>query len=253
MSLLSDHRRVGRAGRVRWLLGATVAAAGLVGMTGCDLQENADLENGEQLFTQKCGTCHALTGAGTNATVGPDLDAAFAQSRASGMDQDTVEGVIESQIQNPRPASPEQVDIYMPPDLVSGDDLTDVAAYVASVAGVPGIEPPEFVAPEFFATNCGGCHTLGQAGTTGTVGPNLDQVLPGQSAAQIATSITDPEAQIAAGFPSGVMPQNYGTTLTPPQVQQLVQYLTQAIGGGGGGGASGGGGGAGGGGGGGGQ
>jgi hypothetical protein len=47
-------------------------------------------------------------------------------------------------------------------------------------------------------------------------------------------SITDPDAQIESGFPAGVMPQNYGDTLTPPQLQQLVQYLIQATGGGGG-------------------
>jgi mono/diheme cytochrome c family protein len=231
MRLLRDHRPGGRA---RLLLGAAVATAALAGMTGCDLQENADLDNGEQLFTQKCGTCHALTGAGTSATVGPNLDAAFAGARSSGMDQDTIEGVVESQISNPRPASPEQTDVYMPANLVEGDDLRDVAAYVASVAGVPGIQPPEFVAPEFFATNCGGCHTLAQAGTTGTVGPNLDQVLQGQSPAQISESITAPDAQIAAGFPAGVMPQNYGTTLTPQDLQALVMFLTQSVGGGGG-------------------
>jgi mono/diheme cytochrome c family protein len=237
MRLLRHHRPAGRA---RLLLGAAVAVAALAGFTGCDLQENADLDNGEQLFTQKCGTCHALTGAGTTATVGPNLDSAFAASRASGMDQDTIEGVVESQISNPRPATPEQTDVYMPANLVEGDDLTDVAAYVASIAGVPGIEPPEFVAPEFFATNCGGCHTLSQGGTTGTIGPNLDQVLPGQSPMQISQSITDPEAQIAAGFPSGVMPANYGTTLPPEDLQALVQFLTQAVGGVGGGGAGGG-------------
>jgi mono/diheme cytochrome c family protein len=237
MRLLRDHRPAGRA---RLLLGAAVAVSALAGFTGCDLQENADLDNGEQLFTQKCGTCHTLTGAGTSATVGPNLDAAFAQSRAAGMDQDTFEGVVESQISNPRPASPDQVDIYMPADLVTGEDAADVAAYVASVAGVPGIKPPEFVPSEFFATNCGGCHTLSQAGTTGTIGPNLDQVLPGMSAAEISQDITDPNAQITPGFPGGVMPQNYGTTLTPQQLQQLVQFLTQAAGGGGGG-ASGGG------------
>ena len=245
MRLLRDHRpggRVRQAWRARRLLGAAIAVAALAGFTGCDLQENADLDRGEQLFTQKCGTCHALTGAGTTATVGPNLDTAFAASRASGMDQDTIEGVVESQISNPRPASPEQTDIYMPANLVEGDDLTDVAAYVASVAGVPGIEPPEFVAPEFFATNCGGCHTLSQAGTTGTIGPNLDQVLPGKSPMQISEDITTPDAQIAPGFPPGVMPQNYGTTLTPPQLQQLVQFLTQAVGGGGGAGGGGGGG-----------
>jgi mono/diheme cytochrome c family protein len=237
MRLLRDHRPAGRA---RLLLGAAVAVSALAGFTGCDLQENADLDNGEQLFAQKCGTCHTLTGAGTSATVGPNLDAAFAQSRAAGMDQDTFEGVVESQISNPRPASPDQVDIYMPADLVTGEDAADVAAYVASVAGVPGIKPPEFVPSEFFATNCGGCHTLSQAGTTGTIGPNLDQVLPGMSAAEISQDITDPNAQITPGFPGGVMPQNYGTTLTPQQLQQLVQFLTQAAGGGGGG-ASGGG------------
>ena len=231
-----DHRRVRQAWRAGRLLGVAVALVALAGLTGCDLQENADLDNGEQLFTQKCGTCHTLTGAGTTATVGPNLDAAFMGARTSGMDQDTIEGVVESQIENPRPASPEQTNVYMPANLVEGDDLRDVAAYVASIAGVPGIQPPEFVPSEFFATNCGGCHTLSQAGTTGTVGPNLDQVLQGQSPAQISQSITDPEAQIAAGFPSGVMPQNYGTTLTPEQLQQLVSYLTEAIGGGGGGG-----------------
>ncbi len=244
MRLLRDHRpggRVRQAWRARRLLGAAVAVAALAGFTGCDLQENADLDQGQQLFTQKCGTCHALTGAGTSATIGPNLDAAFRQARASGMDQDTIEGVVESQIENPRPASPDQTDIYMPPKLVEGDDLKDVAAYVASIAGVPGIKPPEFVPSEFFATNCGGCHTLSQAGTTGTVGPNLDQMLPGQSPPQIMESIANPNAKITPGFPANVMPQNYAQTLTPPQLQQLVQYLVQAVGGGGGGGAAGGG------------
>jgi mono/diheme cytochrome c family protein len=238
MRLLRDHRPGGRA---RLLLGATIATAALAGFTGCDLQENADLDKGQQLFTQKCGTCHTLTGAGTSATVGPNLDAAFAGARSSGMDQDTIEGVVESQIENPRPANPDQTDVYMPANLVEGDDLRDVAAYVASVAGVPGIKPPEFVPAEFFATNCGGCHTLSQAGTTGTVGPNLDQVLPGQSEMEISQDITDPNAVIEAGFPSGVMPENYGTTLTPEQLQQLVRFLTQAVGGAAGGGGGGGG------------
>jgi mono/diheme cytochrome c family protein len=209
-----------------------VALAALAGFTGCDLQENANLDRGQQLFTQKCGTCHTLTGAGTTATVGPDLDYAFKQDRAAGMDQDTIEGVVEGQIENPRPASPEQTDIYMPPGLVEGDDLKDVAAYVASVAGLPGIKPPVFQPPAFFATNCGGCHTLQQAGTTGNVGPNLDEALPGMSPEQISMSISDPNAEITPGFPSGVMPQNYGQTLTPQQLQQLVAYLQQATGGG---------------------
>ena len=217
---------------MKYLLGAAVAAAALVALTGCDLQEKADTERGEQLFTQKCGSCHALTAAGTNADIGPNLDYAFQQARASGMDQDTIEGVVSAQIENPRPASPEDTDVYMPENLVEGEDADDVAAYVASVAGVPGIKPPAFVASEFFSTNCGGCHTLGAAGTTGTVGPNLDQNLPGMSAAQISESITDPGAEVTPGFPDGVMPANYGQTLTPDQLRQLVAYLQQSVSGG---------------------
>ena len=235
------HRRRIK-GRAIWLIATITAAVAVVGLTGCNLGPKANLDRGQQLFTQKCGTCHTLTAAGTNGTVGPNLDFAFKQARANGQDSDTFEGVIKAQVENPRPASPQQTQVYMPPKLVEGQDLNDVASYVASVAGVPGIKPPVFAPPQFFATNCGGCHTLQQAGTTGTVGPNLDTALKGKSAQYISQSITDPNAVITPGFQPNVMPQTFGQTLTPPQLQQLVAFLSQATGGGGGG-ASGGGGG----------
>lgn len=147
------------------------------------------------------------------------------------MDQDTVEGVVQAQIANPRPASPQDVAVYMPANLVEGEDAEAVSAYVASVAGIPGIKPPEFIASEFFAANCGSCHVLSAAGTTGTIGPNLDEVLSGQQVAQISESIADPEANISSGFPAGVMPANYGDTLTPEQLSALVDYLLESIGG----------------------
>jgi mono/diheme cytochrome c family protein len=211
---------------------ATVAAtAAVVALSGCDLGPKPNLERGQQLFTQKCGSCHALTGAGTNATVGPDLDFAFKEARENGQDSDTFEGVIKAQVENPRPATPEQTDVYMPANLVEGEDLNDVAAYVASVAGVPGIKPPVFAPPQFFATNCGGCHVLSQAGTTGTTGPDLDQALQGQSPQQISESISDPNAVITSGFQPNVMPANFGQTLQPDQLAALVKYLQQATGG----------------------
>jgi mono/diheme cytochrome c family protein len=219
--------------RLIWLLGSLAASAALVGLTGCDLGPKPNTDRGEQLFTQKCGSCHTLTGAGTNAEIGPDLDFAFKQARANGMDADTIEGVVKSQVENPRPASPEQVDVYMPADLVTGEDLDDVAAYVASVAGVPGIKSPVFAPPQFFASNCGGCHVLSQAGTTGTTGPNLDEALANMSPAQISQSISDPNAQIAPGFQPNVMPQNFGQTLAPDELAALVKYLQTSVGGGG--------------------
>ena len=235
MKRFSDH------GRAIWVVASIAATAAVVALSGCSLGPKPDLAKGQQLFTQKCGSCHTLTGAGTNGTVGPNLDYAFKQARANGQDSDTFEGVIKAQVENPRPGVPQQVDVYMPADLVSGDDLNDVAAYVASVAGVPGIKPPVFAAPQFFATNCGGCHTLAQAGTTGTTGPNLDEALKGLSAQQISQSITDPNAVIAPGYPPNVMPSNFDQSLTPDQLQQLVAYLQTSTGGGGGGAATGGG------------
>ena len=225
---LRDH------GRAIWLVATVAAAAALVGLTGCDLGPKANLDKGQQLFTQKCGSCHTLTGAGTNGDIGPNLDYAFKQARANGgFDRDTFQGVVEYQIAYARPATPQQTDVYMPHNLVTGQDAKDVAAYVASVAGVPGIKAPVFAPPQFFATNCGGCHTLAQAGTTGTTGPNLDNALKGMSAADISQSISNPNAKITPGYPANVMPQNFGQTLTPPQLQQLVAYLQQATGGGG--------------------
>jgi mono/diheme cytochrome c family protein len=232
MQGFTNRRRIN--GRAIWLVVTVAAAAAVMGMAGCDLGPKANLENGQQLFTQKCGSCHVLTGAGTGGTVGPDLDFAFKQARADGMDEDTIEGIVESQVENPRPASPEQVNVYMPANLVTGDDLNDVAAYVASVAGVPGIKPPVFAPPQFFAANCGGCHVLSQAGTTGTTGPDLDQALQGQRPMQISQSISDPNAVITPGYQPNVMPQNFDQSLTPEQLQQLTAYLQQATGGGGG-------------------
>ena len=236
-----NRRRI--SGRAISVIATITAVVAVVGLTGCDLGPKANLDKGQQLFTQKCGSCHTLTGAGTNGEVGPNLDFAFKQARANGMDDDTIEGVIKAQVEYPRPADPQQTEVYMPAKLVEGDELNDVASYVASVAGVPGIKPPVLAPPQFFATNCGGCHTLAQAGTTGTTGPDLDEALKGMSPQQISQSITDPNAQIAAGFPPNVMPSNFDQTLTPDQLQGLVSYLQTATGGGaaGGGGGAGGG------------
>ena len=216
-------------------LAAVAAALTFSALPGCDAQENADTENGRQLFTEQCGTCHALKEAGTVAEVAPDLDAAFRSAREVGMDSDTIEGVVESQIDNPRVESPDSP-AYMPADLVEGDDARDVAAYVAEYAGVPGVEPP--IPPDagpgaqvFLSQGCGSCHTLAELGdvATGTVGPNLDEVIPGQSPQDVERSIVDPEADISQGFPSGVMPDTYAD-LPEKELQDMVDFLVQSAG-----------------------
>ena len=209
---------------------AALVALGVavVAVSGCGTAENGSFDRGRQLFVAKCGTCHTLKQAATTGTQGPDLDAAFAQARASGMDPDTVAGVVRAQVDNPRPTTADP-NVSMPPHLVTGDDLSDVANYVAHVAGVPGIRPPTFAGGpggQVFGQNgCGSCHTLKAAGTTGTVGPDLDKVLAGMSPAQVKQSIVDPNAKITPGFPPNTMPQTFGQTINPKDLKTLISFL----------------------------
>ena len=75
---------------------------------------------------------------------------------------------------------------------------------------------------------CGGCHTLAAAGTTGTVGPVLDSALKGKDEAFIRTSIVDPNAEVEKGFPPDTMPQTYGDTLSPEELDALVKFLAES-------------------------
>jgi mono/diheme cytochrome c family protein len=211
---------------------AALALSGLVLLTasGCGVAESGNVDRGQQLFTSKCASCHALKDSGsTGALQGPDLDAAFAEARASGMDSDTIAGVVKSQVENPRPST-DNPSVSMPANLVTGEDLEDVASYVASVAGAPGIEGPQL--PDdpgalVFANNqCSGCHTLSAAGASGTTGPDLDEVIPGQSAAQIRRSIVDPSAELAQGY-ADVMPKNFGDVISAQELNALVHFLLE--------------------------
>ncbi len=204
-------------------LGATVVVASGCGTT------SADTARGGVLFTQKCGTCHTLAQAGTAGTQGPNLDDAFAAARATGQNSDTIEGIVKAQVEYPRPSDGDPA-VSMPAKIVEGQDLDDIAAYVGMYAGVPGAAPP--VVPggpgaQVFANNgCGGCHTLAAApGAGGTVGPNLDEVLPGQTQAEIEEDVVDPEKAIAKGYPAGVMPANFGQTISKKEIEQLAEYL----------------------------
>jgi len=72
---------------------------------------------------------------------------------------------------------------------------------------------------------CGSCHTYEAAGTSGTLGPNLDETLADKDAAFILESIVNPDADIATGFTAGVMPKDYGEKLSEKQLADLVAFL----------------------------
>jgi mono/diheme cytochrome c family protein len=186
-----------------------------------------------QQYADPPGICHTLAQAGTTATVGPNLDDAFAAAREAGMDGATVEGVVKAQVDNPRPSNGNPA-ASMPAHTASGSDLDDIAAYLGKYAGVPGAKPPEVEGgpgAQVFANNgCGSCHTLAVANSGGTTGPNLDEALPGQSEAEIEESIVDPEAKIEPGYPRGVMPQEFGEKIPPEEIKELVEYLSENAG-----------------------
>ena len=85
---------------------------------------------------------------------------------------------------------------------------------------------------ELFTTTaqppCASCHTLQEANATGTVGPNLDEVLKGKDAAFIHESIVNPDAEIATGYSAGIMPGVYGDQLNDQQLADLVAFLVQS-------------------------
>jgi mono/diheme cytochrome c family protein len=80
-----------------------------------------------------------------------------------------------------------------------------------------------------FTTNCGSCHTLSAAGTSGNVGPNLDQLKPDEATV---------ERQVRNG--GGGMPAFEGR-LSDAQIMAVAAYVAQNAGKGGGGGGGGGG------------
>jgi cytochrome c oxidase subunit 2 len=72
---------------------------------------------------------------------------------------------------------------------------------------------------------CGSCHTLADAGTTAETGPDLDKAIAQEDAAAIKEMVVNPNAEIYPGYPKGIMPQDYEQTLSPEELDALVNYL----------------------------
>jgi mono/diheme cytochrome c family protein len=85
----------------------------------------------------------------------------------------------------------------------------------------------------FVSAGCSGCHTFAPAGSTATVGPDLDNVSSDAQKANrgsleqyVTESIEDPNAYVVPGFQPNVMP-SFGSTLKSAQVADLVAFVTQ--------------------------
>jgi cytochrome c551 len=69
-----------------------------------------------------------------------------------------------------------------------------------------------------FASSCGSCHTLEAAGTSGTTGPNLDDLMPDEETV---------EAQVRSG--GGGMPAFEGQ-LSDAEIQAVATYVSESAG-----------------------
>jgi mono/diheme cytochrome c family protein len=200
-----------------------IVACGSVGRA-----TEGSISRGKELFSQKCASCHTLADAGAQGRIGPNLDEAFVNARnpdklGQGLKESTIRDVVRDQIaypvENPVTGAP-----GMPADLVTGEDADAVAAYVAAVAGLPvqggggggGTQATD--GKTIFTQNCGSCHTLADAGTSGTIGPNLDEAKP---SVQLATD------RVTNG--KGVMPSFKGR-LSEQQIRAVAEYVANNAG-----------------------
>jgi cbb3-type cytochrome c oxidase subunit III len=218
---LADLRRLPRAA-----VAGTLAAGLALGAAACGtggLVTGGDADRGKQLFQEKCGSCHALADAGTAGTIGPNLDNAFASARRQGFDESSFRQLVAGQIKYPV-TNPSTGEPGMPADLVTGDDVDAVAMYVASVAGKPGAGEGGggITATDgkgvFAQAGCGSCHTFADAGTSGTIGPDLDQSKPDE--ALVVDRVTEGR---------GAMP-SFADRLSEEQINAVAEYVSSAAG-----------------------
>jgi mono/diheme cytochrome c family protein len=91
------------------------------------------------------------------------------------------------------------------------DRPQDERAAPSRAAGGPG--------KQLFAQTCGSCHTLSAAGTSGNVGPSLDQLEPDQ--ARVLSAIEN------GGTGSGAMPKGL---LKGKQAEQVADFVAATAG-----------------------
>ena len=127
-------------------------------------------------------------------------------------DESVIRETVRHQIDFPTPPMPE--------DLLDGDEADAVALYVSLVAANPDARVTESGGDgddpkSIFSSNCGSCHVLQDAGTTGTVGPNLDQARP---------EFQEAFTQIKNG--GGGMPA-FGGQMTDEEIRALARYIVR--------------------------
>ncbi|MDK1023124.1 MAG: c-type cytochrome [Gammaproteobacteria bacterium] len=198
---------------------------------------------GESLVKNKgsCLICHKIAETGNER--GPDLRGIGGQagSRQPGVDAETY---LMQALSQPAAFMVEGYSNIMPPankppvDL-SATELKAVAAYLQSLGGEVTVKvtpedesaaakttEQEDISPGLTLMTqkaCTACHDF--EGDNRLIGPPLTGIQERMSREQILQAIVDPDAIVAEGFVSNLMPKTYATELTPAQVKLMVDFL----------------------------
>jgi cytochrome c553 len=101
-----------------------------------------------------------------------------------------------------------------------GETQTEPEPAPTDTAGAGNEGDPEAGAAVFQEAGCGGCHALEAAGSSGTVGPNLDESKPDFSL--VVERVTNGQ---------GAMPA-FGDRLDEKQIADVAAYVVESTGGG---------------------
>ncbi len=100
----------------------------------------------------------------------------------------------------------------------SGDDEVTTSMETVQTDAEQPLSPEEERGKELFAERCGACHTLDAAGTTGAVGPNLDEAQNDE--AEVLEAIENGGKE-----PGGPMPSNI---VTGDDAQAVAKFVANS-------------------------
>src|SRR5947207_9557425 len=210
---------------------------------------------GEEIFKTKgtCEICHRIGQKGTRA---PDLGGVGARAAKTkpGMSAKAyiIESLISPQAYVVEGYPPIMPQVDKPPIALNRSELWALTAFLESQGGTVDVTLADIPATAGASAAGGGpaaaegkipgdpkggelvfqgkgtciaCHKAGKIGAS-PVGPDPSQIAKIQTPDYIMKKILDPKGSgTVAGFPPGVMPQDFGTRLTSKEYVDLVAFL----------------------------
>jgi mono/diheme cytochrome c family protein len=254
---MTTRRRVLAAASIL-AIGAGVTACGSEDISPTVKKDDPAIARGADLFAERCAGCHTLDAVGAQGGAteikdrervdGPNFNvrretpqsvlyairnggfsgAIMPENIVVGREADDVAAFLSKYAGRERKAeiTPQQPagggnanggSTTTPPTTSTTQTTTSTPEAGTTSTGA-GAEQANAQGKQVFTQSCGGCHTLKDAGTSGNVGPNLDDLKPDEATVQ---------RQVTNG--GGAMPAFKGQ-LTDAQIKAVAQYVSSVAG-----------------------